>query len=220
MRMSLASTLISTSSASGSTATVIGGSVHAPLLLGCRHALHAMHAAFVLQLAVDLVAADQRDDFLQAADGRFAGRRDFHLPAAAFRRSASTCGKSRRRTAWPRRRRCRRGFRAPRPSRRADPWAAAEPSAPLRSARAAGSRRATSSCAISRSSGSDSSSIGRPPADSASAVFHSRYLATISVSRCAPWQTLRYWSRVADDGRIRHLRVSSSKRASISSSFC
>ena len=46
-----------------------GRRVHAPLLLGHRHALHAVHAAFVLQLAVDLVAAHQGDDFLQAAHG-------------------------------------------------------------------------------------------------------------------------------------------------------
>ncbi len=52
-----------------------GRGMHAALLLGRRHALHAMHAAFVLQLAVNLVAADQRDHFLEAAHGGIAGWR-------------------------------------------------------------------------------------------------------------------------------------------------
>ena len=52
------------------------------------------------------------DDFLEAAAGRVSEidmRLD--LPAAASRRSACTCGTDRRRTAPPRRRRCRRGSR-------------------------------------------------------------------------------------------------------------
>ncbi len=62
-----------------------GRGVNAALLLGRRHALHAVHAALVLQPAVDLVAADQGDDFLQAAHRRFADRSHFHLPALRFR---------------------------------------------------------------------------------------------------------------------------------------
>ena len=56
----------------------------AALLLGHRNALHAVHAAFVLELAVDLVAADQRDDFLEPAHGGFAAGGHFHLPALRF----------------------------------------------------------------------------------------------------------------------------------------
>src|SRR5471030_1727302 len=61
-----------------------GGCVDPALLLSHRNALHAMHAAFVLELAVDLVAADQRDDFFEPAHGRFAAGRDFKLPALRF----------------------------------------------------------------------------------------------------------------------------------------
>ena len=38
--------------------------MHAPLRLRRRNALHAMHAALIFQLGVDLVAFDDRDDFL------------------------------------------------------------------------------------------------------------------------------------------------------------
>ena len=84
MRMSLASILISTSSASGSTATVIAEVCTRPCCLGHRHALHAVHAALVLQLAVDFVAADQRDHFLESADRGFAAGCDFHVPVLRF----------------------------------------------------------------------------------------------------------------------------------------
>ena len=94
------------------------GGVHAALLLGHRHALHAVHAALVLQLAVDLVAADQRDDFLEAADARLAAGRDFHLPALRLGVARVHAEDLRPRTEWPRRRPCRRGFRARRSSRR------------------------------------------------------------------------------------------------------
>ena len=56
-----------------------------PLLLRRRDALHAVHAALVFELAVDFVAADQRDHFLQTAHRGIAGGGDFHLPAARFR---------------------------------------------------------------------------------------------------------------------------------------
>src|SRR5579871_164638 len=62
-----------------------GGSVHASLLFGDRHPLHAMHAAFVAQLAVNLVAAHQGDDFLQAAHRGLAAGRDFDLPVLRLR---------------------------------------------------------------------------------------------------------------------------------------
>ncbi len=54
------------------------------LLFGDRNALHAMHAALVLELGVDLVAADEGDDFLESADARFAAGGDFHLPVLRF----------------------------------------------------------------------------------------------------------------------------------------
>src|ERR1700735_2967403 len=59
-------------------------SVYAALLFGDGHALHAVYAALVLELAEDAVAADQRDDFLEAAYGRFAAGGDFHLPSLRF----------------------------------------------------------------------------------------------------------------------------------------
>ncbi len=43
-----------------------------------------MHSAFVLELAVDLVAVDQRDDFFEPAHGGFAAGRDFKFPALRF----------------------------------------------------------------------------------------------------------------------------------------
>src|SRR5262249_2632585 len=45
-----------------------GGGMNASLLFGRRDTLHAMNAAFVFELAIDLVAVDQRDDFLEPAD--------------------------------------------------------------------------------------------------------------------------------------------------------
>src|SRR5581483_8643861 len=45
-----------------------GRRVDAAARFGSGHALHAVHAALVLQLAVDAAAFDRRDDFLHAAD--------------------------------------------------------------------------------------------------------------------------------------------------------
>ena len=67
MRRSFASILMSTSSASGSTATVMAEVWMRPDALRGRNALHAVHAALVPQLRVDAVAFDQGDDFLDAA---------------------------------------------------------------------------------------------------------------------------------------------------------
>ena len=61
------------------------GGVDAPLLLCLRHTLDPMHAAFVLQLAVNPFAADQRSDIFQTAYRGFARRSYFHLPSAGFR---------------------------------------------------------------------------------------------------------------------------------------
>src|SRR5947209_7868403 len=55
--------------------------MHPALLLRHGHALHAVHAAFVLELAVHFVAANQRDHFLQPAHWRFAAGRYFKFPA-------------------------------------------------------------------------------------------------------------------------------------------
>ena len=49
-----------------------GGRVDAALLFRRRHALDAMDAALVLELAVHFVAADEGDDFVQPADFRLA----------------------------------------------------------------------------------------------------------------------------------------------------
>ena len=61
---------MSTSSASGSTATVAAEVWMRPLRLGLGHALHAMHAALEFQLREHPVAGDREDDFLVAADDR------------------------------------------------------------------------------------------------------------------------------------------------------
>ena len=47
-----------------------GGGVDAPLLFGGRDALHAVHAAFILKLAVDLLALNHRNHFLEPAHSR------------------------------------------------------------------------------------------------------------------------------------------------------
>ncbi len=95
--------------------------VDAAARFGRRHALHAMHAALVLEAAVDALAFDRRDHFLEAADAGLADRQHVDLPAAAVPRSANTCGTDPPRTAPPRRRPCRRGFPARRCGCRSDP---------------------------------------------------------------------------------------------------
>ena len=62
-----------------------GRRVHASLRLGGRHALHAVHAALVLQLAVGAAPLDRGDDFLQAADAGLVAREHVELPALTFR---------------------------------------------------------------------------------------------------------------------------------------
>ena len=88
-----------------------GRGVDAARRLGVRHALHAMHAGFEFQLGEGAAAADLGDDFLVAADRAFARRDDFDLPALLGGIALVHAEQDRRRTARPRRRRCRRGFR-------------------------------------------------------------------------------------------------------------
>ena len=59
-----------------------GRGVDAALGFGLGHALHAMAAAFVLQLAVDAFAFDAQDQFLEAAQLGGVHVEDFDLPAA------------------------------------------------------------------------------------------------------------------------------------------
>jgi len=65
-----------------------GGRVDRPCLFSLRNALHPMRAAFVLELAINLVPADERDHFFQSADRRFARSRYFDVPTAAVPRNA------------------------------------------------------------------------------------------------------------------------------------
>ena len=51
---------------------------------GGRHALHAMDAALVLQLAVGAASFDGGDDFLEPADAGVAARHHFDPPALAL----------------------------------------------------------------------------------------------------------------------------------------
>ena len=58
-----------------------GRGVDAPLRLGRRHALHAVHARFVLELRVRALARDAGRHFLDAARRRARHRQDLDLPA-------------------------------------------------------------------------------------------------------------------------------------------
>src|SRR6266404_4642992 len=60
------------------------GSVNAALLLGGGDALHAMHAAFVFQFGINLIALDGGDDFLDSSLGRGRAFEDFDFPALRF----------------------------------------------------------------------------------------------------------------------------------------
>ena len=106
-----------------------GRGVDAARGLGRGHALHAMDATLELHLAVDALAREREHHLLEAADRARASSR-------GARRSASTCGRGRRRTARPRRRLCRHGSRRSRCGRRPGRAAAAGPSAPPRASRA------------------------------------------------------------------------------------
>ena len=75
-------------------------------------------------------------------------------PALAARHSAGTCATGRRRTAPPRRRRCRRGSRGWRSSRRRRPWAAAAGEVALELGQMRAASAARSCSARSRISGS------------------------------------------------------------------
>ena len=84
MRRSLSLIWTSTSSASGQHGDGHRRRVDAAARLGGRHALHAVHAALVLQLAVDAAPLDHRDHFLQAADAGVAARHHLEAPAVAL----------------------------------------------------------------------------------------------------------------------------------------
>ena len=71
----------STSSASRQHGDGRRRSVDAPLRLGLRHALDAMHARFEFQPREDAAALDLGDDFLEAAERAFARRDDLDAPA-------------------------------------------------------------------------------------------------------------------------------------------
>ena len=61
-----------------------GRGVDAAARLGCRHALDAVDAALVFQLAVGAAPFDRRDDFLEAADAGVAARHHLDAPALAL----------------------------------------------------------------------------------------------------------------------------------------
>ena len=76
------------------------GRVDPAAAFGRRHALDAVDAALVLQLAVDALALDRRDGFLDAADAGLAERHHLELPALALGEAAvhaeQLAGKERR----------------------------------------------------------------------------------------------------------------------------
>ena len=84
MRSSFSSMSISTSSASGSTATVTAEVWMRPGGLGLGHPLDAVHAALVLEPAVGAAALDDRRDLLDAADAGLVEVDDLDLPALAL----------------------------------------------------------------------------------------------------------------------------------------
>ena len=88
MRRSLSLIWTSTSSASGSTATVAVEVWMRPLASVAGHALHAVHAAFVFQLAVHAAAFDRRDHFLEAADAGVAARHHLERASRCARRTS------------------------------------------------------------------------------------------------------------------------------------
>ena len=62
-----------------------GRGVDAALRFGRRHALHAVHAALVLQAREHAVARDEQDGFFDAAGRRVAAGQELDLPAARLR---------------------------------------------------------------------------------------------------------------------------------------
>src|SRR5262249_18691454 len=61
------------------------GSVHATLLFGLGHALHAVNAALILHARVHAFTFDDGDDFLQPAHARLRRGEHLHFPALALR---------------------------------------------------------------------------------------------------------------------------------------
>ena len=55
--------------------------MHTSLCLRGRHALYAVHARFVLQCAIYIIARDGTDDFLESSRGSFVGAGHFETPA-------------------------------------------------------------------------------------------------------------------------------------------
>ena len=84
MRRSTGLIVTSTSSASGSTATVTVDVWIASLRLGRGHALHAVHAAFPLQAAVNARPWISAMISLKPPNARRVGREHVDLPALAF----------------------------------------------------------------------------------------------------------------------------------------
>src|SRR5271155_4794079 len=60
------------------------GSVNASLRLGFRHPLHTMAARLELELRIDTLAGDARDDLLETAHVSGALRDDLNLPVIAL----------------------------------------------------------------------------------------------------------------------------------------
>ena len=62
-----------------------GGGVDPAAGLGFRHALDAVHAAFIFQAGISALARDHEGDLLHAADADLVRADGFHLPAPALR---------------------------------------------------------------------------------------------------------------------------------------
>ena len=61
-----------------------GGGVNAPLRFGDGHALHAVHAAFVLHPGISALALDHEDHFFEAAHAGFVAGQEFTLPVVSL----------------------------------------------------------------------------------------------------------------------------------------
>ncbi len=138
---SFSSTWMSTSSASGRTATVTVDVWMRPAdsVTGTR--CTRWTPPLELQPAPGPFAVDGEDDLLEAALPRRVAVDHLDPPALGARRTSCTSGPARRRTGRPRRPRHRRGSRRRRSSRRRDPWGGAGPAGAARgSSRGRGGR--------------------------------------------------------------------------------
>ena len=192
--------------------------VDAPLRLGLGHALHAMAARLELELASTTPSPAMRAiDLLVAAELATAIPTRSRPSSGCARRSASTCGRGRRRTARSRRRRCPRGSRGRRCARRWRPSAAAPPAA---RARAPPCAPAPTCAPLPRTRASPGRATSRrPPRGRASAFAYSASCATTGAISACSFDSVRKRSMSASVSGAASRWSSSARRAASWSSL-